>query len=72
MKHFHRAAAVAIAGMLALATPGIAFAADADVIREAQDRAEIQQLMWDYARAIDNWDADRYVAVFTPTARSAA
>ncbi len=66
MKHFHRAAAVAIAGMLALATPGIAFAADADVIREAQDRAEIQQLMWDYARAIDNWDADRYVAVFTP------
>ena len=39
---------------------------DADVLREAKDRAAITQLMWDYCRAIDGWKPDAYAAVFTP------
>jgi uncharacterized protein (TIGR02246 family) len=43
--------------------PGVV---DADrVMREAQDRAAIEKLMWDYARAIDSWNPDAYAAVFT-------
>jgi uncharacterized protein (TIGR02246 family) len=39
---------------------------DADkVMREAQDRAAIEKLMWDYVRAIDSWNPDAYAAVFT-------
>jgi uncharacterized protein (TIGR02246 family) len=56
----------AIAAALLLATPGIAAAAEADVVREAQDRAEIAELMWTYVRAIDSLDEDAYAAVFTP------
>lgn len=40
-------------------------ASDADVIREARDRAEIEQLMWRYARALDTANADAYVANYT-------
>jgi 3-phenylpropionate/cinnamic acid dioxygenase small subunit len=61
MKHAKFMAAAAIAMLTAPA-----LAADADVIREAQDRADIQQLMWNYARAIDTFNEDAYVAVFTP------
>jgi len=43
--------------------PGVA---DADaVLRETQDRAAINRLMWDYVRAIDTWNPDAYAAVFT-------
>ena len=49
----------------ALAAGGPAFASDADVIREAKDRAEIEKLMWDYARALDTGNAEAYVAVYT-------
>lgn len=38
---------------------------DAKVLREANDRAEIQALMWRYVRALDTLDVDAYVAVFT-------
>ena len=34
-------------------------------LKEAVDRAQINQLMWDYVRAIDSWNADAYAAVFT-------
>lgn len=34
--------------------------------REAQDRAEIEKLMWQYVRALDTEDADAYAAVYTP------
>jgi len=54
---------IALAILLA-GTPAVA--SDADILREAQDRAAITQLMWDYVRAIDGLDADRYAAVFTP------
>jgi hypothetical protein len=52
--------------LLALAVAAPAFAGDADVIREAKDRAEIEKLMWDYARALDTGNADAYAAVYTP------
>ena len=31
-----------------------------------EDRVAIQNLMWDYVRAIDGWDPDAYAQVFTP------
>jgi uncharacterized protein (TIGR02246 family) len=36
-----------------------------DVVR-AQDRVEIEQLMWDYIRALDSGNAEAYVAVYAP------
>jgi uncharacterized protein (TIGR02246 family) len=42
-----------------------AFADDAAALREAQDRAAIEALMWRYVRALDSMDADGYAAVFT-------
>jgi hypothetical protein len=50
---------------LAAALGAPAFASDADVIREAKDRAEIEKLMWDYARALDTGNAEAYAAVYT-------
>jgi 3-phenylpropionate/cinnamic acid dioxygenase small subunit len=34
--------------------------------REARDRAEIEALMWRYARALDTLNADAYAAVYAP------
>ena len=52
-----------------LATAGVAvFSAsksDGDVLREARDRAEIEDLMWRYARALDTNNADAYAAAYT-------
>ncbi|MCP5146156.1 MAG: nuclear transport factor 2 family protein [Gammaproteobacteria bacterium] len=42
-----------------------AAAADADLLREMADRVAIEQLMWDYTRALDTLDADAYAAVYT-------
>jgi uncharacterized protein (TIGR02246 family) len=42
-----------------------AFADDAAALREAQDRAAIEALMWRYVRALDSMDADAYAAAFT-------
>ena len=65
MKLSRRAAGLAVAAALVFACPGIAAAADGDVLREAQDRAQIEQLMWNYVHAIDHWNADAYAQVFT-------
>jgi hypothetical protein len=64
-----------LAALLALVTcasaaSGLAFAgstgsADAEVLREARDRAEIEQLMWRYVRALDTFDAEAYAATYT-------
>ncbi|HEY8519483.1 MAG TPA: nuclear transport factor 2 family protein [Gammaproteobacteria bacterium] len=57
---------LAAAAVLSLAgAAGSASADDADVLREARDRAEIQALMWRYVRALDTLDADAYASVFT-------
>jgi len=44
---------------------GSAFASDADILREAKDRAEIAQLMWNYCRALDTFNEDAYASVYT-------
>ena len=42
-----------------------ATAADTDYAREAKDRAEIEQLMWHYVRALDTFNSEAYVATYT-------
>lgn len=54
--------AVVVFGVLHFST---VVAADADVLRESQDRAAIQGLMWRYVRALDSFNGDAYTAVFT-------
>jgi len=54
---------------------GIAYTAqksDNDVLREVRDRAEIEELMWRYTRALDTTDADAYAAVYTPDGQFSA
>ena len=36
------------------------------VLREARDRAEIEDLMWRYARALDTGNGEAYAGVYTP------
>lgn len=55
----------AAAALLAAGFFSPTYAADDTAVREAQDRAEIQALMWRYVRALDTLDADAYAAVFT-------
>jgi uncharacterized protein (TIGR02246 family) len=43
----------------------ISYAADKVQLR-AQDRVEIEQLMWNYIRALDSGNAEAYAALFTP------
>ena len=43
-----------------------AVAADVDVLRQAQDRAQIEKLMWRYIRALDTGNAEAYASAFTP------
>jgi hypothetical protein len=55
------------ATLVALALPALpAFAADNTAEREAQDRAQIEKLMWRYVRALDTENADAYAAVYAP------
>ena len=42
-----------------------AVAEEKDILREVQDRAQIKELMWQYARALDTGDAEAYAATFT-------
>jgi hypothetical protein len=42
-----------------------AIAGEDDVLREIQDRAQINKLMWDYARALDTGNVEAYCATFT-------
>jgi uncharacterized protein (TIGR02246 family) len=49
-------------------TAGAVFTAtksDADLLRQARDREQIEQLMWRYARALDTGDAEGYAANYT-------
>jgi len=42
-----------------------AFADEADFLQQAKDRAEIEALLWKYARALDTYDEDAYASVYT-------
>jgi uncharacterized protein (TIGR02246 family) len=54
-----------VVAIVAFGAQSAALADDAAVVREAQDRAAIEALMWRYVRALDSMDADGYAAVFT-------
>jgi len=55
------------AALVLIALPGSrAVAAEGDALREAQDRAQIDSLMWRYVRALDTENAEAYAAVFAP------
>ena len=51
-------------GLLALPNPIRLGAADSDL--QEKDRHEIEALMWRYARALDTYDVEAYVASYTP------
>ena len=55
---------IAASMIVSVAAPA-AFASDADVIRESKDRAEIEQLEWNYIRALDTLDENAYPTFFT-------
>jgi hypothetical protein len=50
-------------GLLLSGFPALA---ESSFEREARDRAEIEKLMWQYARALDTLDADAYIATYAP------
>jgi len=52
--------------ILGLLLSGLPAFAESSFEREMKDRAEIEKLMWTYARALDTTNADAYVATFTP------
>ncbi|HJR71129.1 MAG TPA: SgcJ/EcaC family oxidoreductase, partial [Gammaproteobacteria bacterium] len=54
-----------IVAVVALGASTTVLADDAAALRESQDRAAIEALMWRYVRALDSMDADGYAAVFT-------
>jgi hypothetical protein len=57
--------AILLTALTALSTASIAVADDADVLREARDRADIEALMWRYVRALDSYNSDAYASVYT-------
>jgi len=61
MKSLTRLAVFALAALLA----SVAIAAANDALR-VQDRIQIEDLMWKYARALDTENAEAYAATYTP------
>jgi uncharacterized protein (TIGR02246 family) len=45
---------------------------DEDTLRQVRDRAEIEELMWRYTRALDTGDAEAYAAAYTPDGQFSA
>lgn len=43
----------------------LTLAQDAAVLKRMEDREQIEHLMWRYTRALDSFDPDAYVSVFT-------
>ena len=66
MKSMSKAAPAMLAALLVIATPAHAAVDDAQFVQEMRDRVKIEQLMWDYVRAIDSFNADAYAKTFTP------
>ena len=66
MRQSLRTASAIIATLMIVATPASAQSNDASFVQEMRDRVKIEQLMWDYVRAIDGFNADAYAKVFTP------
>jgi len=51
--------------LLVLFTGMPSFAQEHDVLQRMADREAIEELMWRYTRALDSFDPDAYVEVFT-------
>lgn len=56
---------MAIVLVCALAFASTSVLAQDNAAREAKDRAEIEELMWKYARALDNNNGTAYAAAYT-------
>jgi uncharacterized protein (TIGR02246 family) len=56
---------VFMAFVLMVLVVSTSFAAEKDLVR-AQDRVAIEQLMWNYVRALDSGNAEAYAALFAP------
>lgn len=54
-----------ITSMLLVLTSLPASAQEHDILQRMEDREAIEELMWRYTRALDSFDPDAYVAVFT-------
>ena len=66
-------AAVLVMGVvLTAAVVYTAAKGDDDVLRQAKDRAQIEELMWRYARALDTGDAETYASLYTPDGQFSA
>jgi uncharacterized protein (TIGR02246 family) len=57
-------AVLSISVFLLMGTPTL-LASEKDQLR-AQDRVEIEQLMWEYIQALDSHDAEAFISKFTP------
>lgn len=56
-----------VVGLLFVAMLGFhAAAGETDAQRQAQDRVQIEKLMWQYIRALDTENAEAYAATYTP------
>jgi uncharacterized protein (TIGR02246 family) len=65
---------IGVIAVLAL-TAGVVFTAsksDDDVLRQARDRAEIEDVMWQYTRALDTGNGEAYAALYTPDGQFSA
>ena len=58
----------ALAGILGTAVVAVyaASGTDAEVLQEMRDRAQIEDLMWRYTRALDTNNGEAYAAAYTP------
>ena len=63
---------VLVALVLSVAVAYTQSTSDADVLRQVRDRAEIEDLMWRYTRALDTGNADAYAAAYTPDGQFSA
>jgi hypothetical protein len=52
--------------LVVIALSGLPASAESAIEREAQDRAQIEKLMWQCVRALDTQNADAYAAVYAP------
>src|SRR5438477_1407834 len=57
--------AILFAGMVVIPNVVQLTAANDDIAQDAQNRREIEALMWRYARALDTYDAETYASVYT-------
>ena len=56
---------MAVAVMCAVTFASITLVAQDNSAREAKDRAEIEELMWRYTRALDTGDGTAYASTYT-------